>query len=438
MTTTTKKTIVERAAATVGAGEEPINFVTTSGPDSSSVVSTSANFRKTAATAYNGRVALVTETTDGNPPVGQGRVVTSFASGTGDLTTNAFSASLTTADEITLLPRGLGVTDMDEAIDDVTRTLHLPRYLAATLVVDGNFTAADPATGWADIAGTPTQTAETTIVLTGLQSMKVVYTVVDTSVGCATIPVVEGELLLVWAAVKCTAGSVRLQLYDNTNGQEIDGVTVDEEAWVVPILQSAVIPSGCQNVTVRFVNKTAATTCYVDHVGLLSQERELYDVIPEITDAAQIRRALYMPLGYAIQGPNQAYVWGEELEMWPGGNSLRDYFAKVPQRANLKKPTSYPIFWEFMLPDTVMTAMTSTVYLDGDILEAVIDGVVSGCYKRLAAQEFAAGNDDRGFAYKMQQRQHGRAYRALLDKLDLLRPLPGRTAIKRVSAGLRW
>jgi len=436
MGTTTKKIIVERIASTVGAGEEPINFVTTAGADTTSVVSTSANFRKTAATAYNGRVALITQTTDGNAPVGEGRVVTTFATATGDLTTNPFSAHLTTADEITLLPAGLGAIDIDEAIDDVTRTLHLPTYLAATLIVDGNFTAADPVTNWADVAGAPTQTAEATIVRTGWQSMKFVSTVVDTSVGCSAVPVTEGEQILVWAGVKVTAGSVRVSLYDATNSVEIDGVTTDEEAWTVPTF-TANVPADCKNVTVQIVSKTAATTAYIDHVGLLSQDRELYDVIPEITDASQINRVLYMPLGFTST-TDRAYLWGQDLEVWSEESVLRDYYGKNIHRSGMRRPVENPIFWEFMLTDTVMSAMTDTVYLSGDIFEAAIDGMISNCYKKLAAQQSAAGNDERAFAYTRQQRQHGRAYRALLDKLRLARPSLGRSVIDRSPAGISW
>lgn len=368
-TSTSWQTLFPQIARHVYSGKDIID-ITGTGTAVGTVVDSTRAYTGRSANAYDG-VGMFCYSADSAAPEGEFRRVTSggFAGATGTWTVAPdWTAAPAAGDKFILMRGGLDDNQFLDAANAVITAHAWPQYLAATMIVDGNFTAADPATGWADVTGTPTQTAETTEVLTGKQSMKVVYTVVDTSVGCAAVPVTESEQLLVWAVVKCTAGSLRVQLWDNTNGAEIDGTTVDEEAWTIVALQNTNVPDDCQNVSVRLVNKTAATTAYIDHVGLLSQDRELYEVIPEITDASHIERAMHLPLRTPSEA-SDAWVWGEEFEPWPGGEALKDYFAVNSHRANLQRPSIYPIFWQFRDYESDLTALSSTTVAPADVVE---------------------------------------------------------------------
>src|SRR3990172_4781836 len=72
---------------------------------------------------------------------------------------------------------GLTMNEIDEAINNIVRSLYLPRYVALSLLNDGNMegASANVTTDWPDSTGTPTQTKEKSIILTGTQSLKRVY-----------------------------------------------------------------------------------------------------------------------------------------------------------------------------------------------------------------------------------------------------------------------
>src|SRR3990172_382 len=148
---------------------------------------------------------------------------------------------------------GLTMFEIDDAINNIVRSLHLPRYVALSLLNDGNMegASANVATDWPDSTGTPTQTKEKSIILTGTQSLKLVIATLDDSVRSQSLPVTEGDVFKYAGASKQTAGSLRHQIYDVTNAAEIIGTTVGEEDWTDVRFQAFSIPSDCQNIQVR-------------------------------------------------------------------------------------------------------------------------------------------------------------------------------------------
>lgn len=417
---TTLEQFVQRLASVVGAGEEPINFSATGG-STTTIASTSAIFAKTAATAYTGRDAVITDTTDDAAPEGEARPVTSF-SGTTLTVGTAYSATLTSGDDVTLLPGGLHLPDFLEAINDILRNLPLPRYLPVTDLTDGDMETSG-VTSWTDAVGTPTQTKETTaaLVLTGTQSLKLVTTTVDHAVTSVSRPVTEGEQRLMWAPIKVTAGSLRLSVYDVTNSVEIEGETIDEEAWTVPVIQYTV-PSGCQNVAARLVAKTASTTAYVDHVGSVSCEVELLDTPSQITDTALIEGVDFLPLGFPSEA-NNSYLWGEDPEPWATRDELRDYRALTQMRFSIRKPSIYPLFWRFRATNTALSAMSDVAYIDDDLLEAALPGMASVLFAKLAIANEHNGNTQQAARYKGWSEENARTYRTMLDSLGLAEPI---------------
>ena len=429
-TTFTARQLIRRAASLVFAGESPINFAATGG-DTTSIISTSANPRYSATTSYNGVTALVTEDAGGSAaaPEDEEHTITTF-NGSNDWTASTFSAAIASGDEITFL-YGLSGADALEGCNDIIRTLKLPRYLAASLVDDANMEDSG-VTEWADVTGTPTQTKETTIVLTGTQSLKVVYTVLDTSVGSNNIPVTEGKQYIFWAPVKVTAGSCVLQVYDVTNAAAIDATgTIDEVDWTLGYFQFTA-PADCHNVQVRIINKTASTTLYVDHVGVLSSEDNLLVLPSEISDAGNLDAIMSAFAAYASEATH-AYRWGREFRPETLLDTHRDYHAVQSHRISIQRPL-YPTFYEFRAAGSELTAMASTFYASTDLYEAIVEGVASMWLRKLAAG--AHRRSDRQAAREMERRAvaHANTYHKLKESLGLTMRKAGWTPQGRVVA----
>ena len=306
--------------------------------------------------------------------------------------------------------RGYTRTDMLQAVNRVLASMFNDAYLPLTLITDGDMEASG-VTGWADAVGTPTQTKETSIVLTGMQSLKIVTTVVDHAVTSASLPVTENETLVLWAPVKCTAGSLRVSLWNVTAGSEIHGVTINEEAWTTPLFTYPV-PDNCQNVAVRLVAKTAATTAYVDHVGLLSNMRSIYDLPSSIVDLSYLEDVQYLPRPYPSEASESYQGFTECLKPWPWTAELRDWRAVTSHRIGIGAPSLNPIFLRFKRALPALSADTDTTV--GPEL-VIVEGALSELKKSLGQKR------QDGFLLQ-QAAAHARAYHRMLDNLGLARP----------------
>lgn len=386
-TTNTWKTIAERIARAVFAGQHPIKQTASSGAVGSWVCA-SDSYPYTSPSAYRGVNIWVIYDAGGAAaaPENQERAVTAagFTIASGTLAVQPNFTAAPASGDIALFLYGLHRDDLLEATNDVIRNLTLPRYSVVSLCNDANMenAAADCATDWPDVAGTPTQTKETSIVMTGTQSLKVVYTVLDDSVRSLSIPVTENEQLNLSVPVKCTAGSLNVQLYDVTNAAEILSATVDEEAWT-RVQFPAAVPSGCQNVQVRFIAKTAATTAYVDHVALTSQARSLYDLAAPLVEGADIDGLFYWPVWQSSEASYSYMEMGAVLQPYSRGNILRDYAGVTSHRIEIPRSKDDSIWVKYRTPGTALAALTDTCYAP---IELLVAGAASECLKRLAAR----------------------------------------------------
>ncbi len=283
---------------------------------------------------------------------------------------------------------GLTMFEIDEAINDIVRKLYLPRYVALTLVTDGDMEAGN-ITSWPDSTGTPAQTKETSIVLTGTQSLKVVYTVLNSSVRSLSVPVTEGDILNFSTPIKCTNGSVRVQLYDVTNSAEIVGATVDEEDWTEVRLQSVSVPNNCQNIQIRYIGKTTDTTAYVDYAALYDT-RNIYAIPSAVPDAADILNISRLPAGHTSEAADSYLALSEVMRPWPHYDILRDYAGTVSHRIQVRQPCADPLFLHFRAPDAVLaqnTSDTDTTFVPVDIL---VNGAAAECFRRMGDKQNAA------------------------------------------------
>lgn len=315
---------------------------------------------------------------------------------------------------------GLRPDELLEAINNIQRNLYLPRYLLPTLVTDGDFEASG-VTNWTDAVGTPTQTKETSIVLVGTQSLKIVTTNSGDAVQGASIPVTEGEQMSYSTPVKCTAGSIVASIQDVTNSTTIDSVTVDQEAWTEARFQFTV-PSGCENVAPRYASATASTTAYVGWCSLLSHDRRILDLPSQIEDASYIEGIYHLPSGRASEVSNSYIAFAERLTPHYLGQGLRDWRAVNAQRIEIGTPHWYPLLIRYRGRGTTFASIAATTSSVTECPEEIIvQGALANLKKRIAAKTRNMANQAK---LLREANEHLRTYNSMLDGTDLLRPLP--------------
>ena len=186
---------------------------------------------------------------------------------------------------------------------------------------------------WIDIAGgTPTQTYDTSdgFVLTGERSLKIVTTAANEDVKSRDIAVTGGENLILSVFVACPTGSMRVQLYDETNSAVIEtSGTYDNPDFNEIRLDSITVPDTCELVTVRFLNETDASTFYVaQNPALQSQDGRIYRLPSWIEHEGQVFGSIELPTRDAGEANDTwlahaaHYISGPKLEFITSERSL--------------------------------------------------------------------------------------------------------------------
>ena len=316
---------------------------------------------------------------------------------------------------------GLPMETVDEAINSVIRTCYLPRFLPLGTNYDGD----NEATGvgsWPAVGSGTTITKSSTRAI-GTQSLSVITTVVDTGAE-NSLTVTEAEQYIVSALVSVSAGSLRVALYDSTNSEEIDGVTVDQGAWT-EVRFVATIPDNCEAATVRVTSKTASTTASVNYAVALPTHNEVMDLAQSATlsglNAADILGVFHQPVGFPSEA-NQSYVgWPDEaLEPWSWSKGMQDYAAGSSHWLNIQNPCYNPLWIQFRAIDSVLAPNagdTDTTFIP---VEVLVPGAVAECHRKL-------GNDEKA-------REYTRQYLAALAGIGLGAPTVTREPQRRVMA----
>ena len=216
-----------------------------------------------------------------------------------------------------------------------------------------------------------------------------------------------------------TAGSLRWQIYDVTNSAEIVGGTIDEEDWTEGRSQSFSIPSGCQNIQVRYIAKTTSTTAYVDYAALYGT-RNIFALPSQIVDAADVLGVSYLPAGLTSEAADSYIGLSEIMQPWPHYETLRDYAGVNSHRIQMPSPCFDPLFVHFRAPDAVLAQNTSDTDTTFIPVEVLVPGAVAECHRRL-------GNDEKA-------REYTRQYLAALAGIGLGTPTVTREPQRRVMA----
>lgn len=429
-TTYTGKDLVERVVKAL-VGDEP-QLITATGGSTSTIASTSAPWAKTSATAYSGLHAIVTRDADGNgaAPEGEDHVVTAYNSSTNTLTvTGLYTAAVASGDSVVLCP--LSANQLFEAGNDILRNLPLPRYLPLTLCPDGDMETSSDG-NWADVgSGTGTKVSTASRVLLR-QALRVQGTSDGDGQRSDAINVFEGETLYVSVAIMCDEGQAEVELYDGSSVISGTSYKTNEEGYAEIRFQYSV-DTGVETIQVQVTQDGAtALDAYVGWVSVLSSERHLYDLPSTVSDAHHVDRLWFLYEGRTVD-EDASLLWSCFIPQ-PYERKWRDFSGGNSHRIELEVYREGPIFIEFRATNTAITTMAGTFYASPDLMEAIVEGAVSECYKKLAR---STTDDGRRAWYLNQSARAAQTYQTLLDSLSLARSQTVFQPQRRIAASSR-
>lgn len=253
----------------------------------------------------------------------------------GDTATLTYSPEITTTvqdDIYALYANGLSPEMLNQEIERVLLATFAPALHFPSMVPGAEMTGTET-TEWPDVAGSPTQTYDTADGYTffGETSLKVVTTVVDTSVGSQAINVTEGETLIVSCMVACPTGSMVVQLYDNTNSEEIEASGTYDDPAFNEVRFTSTVPDNCEQVSLRFISKTATSTFYVAPPAVVqSQSGHLYHLPSWFTREDQYKKAIELPLGMSGEADFSYIAMGRQFAPGPAVEFIVNHRAINP------------------------------------------------------------------------------------------------------------
>lgn len=383
--------------------QKPLLLTTSDAGDAGGTTVVVAELAYTSADAnkHDGWWVHIEELETGGPAAGECSQVTAggLDPTTGTLTVApAFTAQVKTATNVALLP--IQIDDVTHAINDIQRTLKMPRYLPLTNVTDGDMEKTG-VTDWTDI-GSPTTSAKTTDsgkVLFGQRAYHVVCDAVLEGVQTASVDVVEGRQMLVSTPVMVATLNVSVNLWDMTNNVSIGTAAgIDEREWT-EVRFTATIPTDCTQVTLKY--RSADTgDFYVGYSTIWPTAERLLTLPSQIADASDIEGVYYLPQGPSSTVANSYRMMDYGLEPWDGYEPWRDWRAVDAQRISIGA-CSYPLFLKFRSAGSTLSALTDTTDVPEEIILqgalAILNNKLAKRYQNTARAQEAR---DRNLSYQ--------------------------------------
>ena len=352
-TTSTLDTLHSRIAEQLAPPGRPFKETTTAAGSSSSLVIAALAYTSWSANAFDGRWVYSPSVTAPK----QAQVTTGgFAGSSGTFTIAPAMGSSPGSAATVYFTYGWRMSQIDEAINKILRTLLLPRYLPLTLVTDGDMetsgTTAYTAIGTATL--TKVTTAGNTLLRQGLR----VQGVSAADGGRSTaFNVHEGETLVISVALRCDGGKATVQLYNADTSAVIstDTYTTDEEGHV-ELRFTYPVGSDVERLAVQVVqNGATALDAYVSWISVLSGSREIYAPPSVLNRAKDVKGIYYLPQGLAVEDANVYVALSERLQPWPQYDPLTDYFGLTSHKLVIAPPFWGPLFVEFLDTDATLT-----------------------------------------------------------------------------------
>lgn len=307
---------------------------------------------------------------------GEVRRVTGFTAATGTLTVEpAFSnqvASGVTYEVYRSLPpeRYREVKGYKDFVNDaLARTYHHERALL-TLISDGDMESSGT-TSWTASSATLSKATAEANVYHGAQSLRVQNSAAGGYAASASFPVVPTRQYIVAAFVKVSAGTARLQVYDDTHGTVRDEKTTQERTWRV-LAFSWQAASGQRSASIRLVGDEATADIYWDDVYVQDLSARMLDLPAWITEEDQFHGVVELPWGSSTSAGADYAV--DEL---PFRARVGDTLAINPRAARDTRvwlaspiPTAAFLYAEASRPFAELATYTDTTTADADQIVA--------------------------------------------------------------------
>ena len=289
--------------------------------------------------------------------------------------TLTFTPSSTTfaSDDVThLYAPGLSPEMLDSGLDRVLlQTEALFAYLPTMINADAADFTGTVTDEWIVVAGSPTPAYDTAddFVLTGERSLKIATTAANEDIKSRDIAVTGGENLILSVFVACPTGSMRVQLYDESNSAAIQtSGTYDNPDFNEIRLDDITVPDTCELVTVRFLNEADSSTFYIaQNPALQSQDGRIYRLPSWIEHEGQIFGSLELPTRDAGEADDSwlahasHYIPGPELEFITSERSITAVTLKF-------RAVSYPVALLVYRAFAALSSNTASTTCDRDYL----------------------------------------------------------------------
>ena len=374
-------TLYERVAEQVWPGQ-PVK-VTASGGSTSTFVASSLTYSSADAYAYDGRYIYLLTDAGGSgaaPETEERRVTTggyTAASGSFAISPN-WSTAVVSTDVALFL--GMPIEHILDSINDIQRTLKIPRFLPVTLVTDGDMEASAVAS-WTAV-GTPGTNAKSA---TNALLRQAHHVAGDDTVGVksAVVPVHDVQNLYLSVPVKIVTGSVNVTLYDETNAEVIKTVLVEEVNYP-EVRFTEPVPNDCVGVTVRILAAENTTEWYTGWVSLLSNQ-DTYSLPGALTDPTEIEGVFYLP-GDNTDTTDLYIPFADHLQRWSYYSFPRDW--RGTNRFSIGSPTRGPIFLSARIAGPTLSAHSDVSAAPEDL---VVYGAASRVLNKLAERTRDSG-----------------------------------------------
>jgi hypothetical protein len=330
---------------------------------------------------FDKRHVEIVETVASSPALGTIAVIADGGFDLSEIITvaPAMGAVMQSGTNYIIYPRGLSPDSVTQHINDTLRLTHGPHVWFPSMVTNSDMEDADNlATHFPDV-GTPSgTTAYATSADAGFHLFGTERAVTLTQAGTAdvgfetgNVTVAANENLLLYTVVSVGGFSIDVVLRRVTaTAADLETVTVND-ARPTAVQFTTQIPSGCENVRVRYVsNSTGAVQWYVSAPVVLQSTRDHAYVAPSwlTSPATQIIEARSLPAGGAGEVANSYHA----LTQRP----LRDE-TPLTYRSDRWLTTNYvivaasegrPVYFLVKRPYAELSALTDPTNCDEDYL----------------------------------------------------------------------
>ncbi len=448
--TSTLAAIVREVAARLYPGRI-VTGATTSEVDSSSILD-NANLLDNDANSntYNKVWVRIDEFVTGGPSVGEAQRVrdAGYAGGTGDLTTEAFSASVNTSTDFSL-HYILKPSEVDDAVNLVLSNTFHRTYHPLSLVLNHDYETSTT-------SGSDELISGNNWTLSGSNTFKQLSTASRVSWGRFTgrhennassdyvesdaLPAHEGDQWVIWATAQADVGTGTLIAYDSTNGANIKTATTNEEAHT-DLLFEFNIPSGCEAVTVRLQGTGASDDVYWGPVVLFSLNRRILNLPSWLDESKRLSGLFWFLQGTSSSGSGESDAY-RSFETRPRPLAYEPLFD--PLQANPRRvevDLSFilgPVFLYGWRPFASISSPSGSATADTTLMDhdTLIVGTLAECHRkiqnRLSHTDEAASAWHRGEASRLEGK-----FRELLETHDYAEPETEEILPSRVGVRLR-